>query len=294
MVTPKDKLIPTSQAFQLLAEMQEKLREGRKEVSWHMSAGMHMDQQTKYVSWRGFPENWKTLELLHMTDLQYGHVACKVDRILEYRDWILEKPNRFMLWGGDMLDAWALWSPGMPWEQMLKPSHQLIRFCQIFAPAAHRILGYVSGNHEARIIKGFGDDMGLLIATLLGIPYSNGKQLVDVHFGDHKPFKISLWHGSGSASTKGAIANVVSRFTMQQDSQLYLVGHLHQPVIIVDWREMRDGKLGMKLERITGAMSSSFMDTWGSYGEVKGFRASDVLMARTVLERTGGWEVTLR
>jgi hypothetical protein len=43
-----------------------------------------------------------------------------------------------------------------------------------------------------------------------------------------------------------------------------------------------------------GAVGTSFLETWGTYGEIAGFESSDVMMGRAILEPTGHWELTLR
>jgi len=258
-----------------------------------LDAGMRYDHQIKYVTARFESTLFaEPLELLHVTDVQHGHVSCLYKRELEYRDWVLAKPNRFMLWGGDMVDDATIASPGSPWENIFDGQSQVFQFCKLWAPARHRVLGYVGGNHERRSIKGFGD-LGRTIATLLRIPYSAGQQFVDIHYGEHKPFKVSLWHGSGSAQTAGAKMQMIDRFMQKADSHLYLVGHLHDAMMKFGWRQERSrGKI--RLIKIAGAMSSSFMEYFGNYAEVMALSPSDVLMTRCVLEPAGGWEITLR
>jgi len=224
--------------------------------------------------------------------VQFGHVRCKYDRVLEYRDWILAKDNRMLILTGDMIDAWAAWSPGRGFEQIGDPMSQVFKFCEVWAPVRHRILGYVGGNHERRAIPGFGD-LGTLIAGLLAIPYSNGRQMIDVYFGDHQAFQIQQWHGRGGARTKGTVAQTLHRFMGQGDAQLYLMGHLHQPMIIPDWKERRHGKK-VVAKKCIGALGSSFLETWGSYCEVAGYGMSDVLMPMVTLEADGKWEMRLR
>lgn len=248
--------------------------------------------QAKRVSVKFDPNKFKTVELIHITDVQYGALNCQEDRFIEFRDWVLSKPNRFVLFGGDMIDANTVLSVGSPYENKFEPKEQLLRFVELAMPFRHRVLGYVGGNHEQRTSKAFGE-CGSIIATLLGIPYSNGKQLIDIHFGEHKPFKVDLWHGFGSAKTKGAKAQMLHRFMSQGDSSLYLVGHLHDVVLLFDWRQKRVGD-DVKLEKIAGVMSSSFLDFWGSYAERAGLSPSDTMMARCILESTGKWEITLR
>jgi len=257
-----------------------------------MTTRMLIQGQAKYVSWDFSEATFDHLELLQITDAQYGHVCCKVNRLIEYRDWVLKKPNRYRIWTGDNIDSAHMQSKGTPWDNTGTPQQQLFEFCRLWAPARHRILGYVGGNHERRCLSTFGD-LGITIAALLQLPYSNGKQLIDVTFGQHKPFQISQWHGAGGARTFGTVAQTLMRFATEGDSQLYLMGHLHRPMIVPFWKERR-GANGVRAVKTIAALGSSFMETWGSYGEVSGYGPSDVLMPRCILDRDGGWEVTLR
>src|SRR5690348_14003694 len=175
------------------------------------AAGMAYGMERKYMRWEFDKRKYKSIEILHLTDTQYGHVECQIDRIKEYIDWILAKPNRFVLFGGDMVDASNIFSPGSPWENVCAAQGQIYQFCNLVAPLRGRILGYVGGNHERRGVKTFGD-LGLLIATLLKIPYSSGRQLIDISFGLHDPFEIDLWHGRGAARTDGAKVMMVSNY----------------------------------------------------------------------------------
>jgi hypothetical protein len=257
-----------------------------------MQTGLQIGEEVKRVSVKLDPGDYPTVECIMLTDLQYGHIMCKQERIIEFRDWILEKPNRFCFFGGDMVDAATQLSVGSPYDNRFEPSQQLLRFCEIMMPLRHRVLGYVGGNHERRACKCFGS-IGKMIATFLQIPYSEGRQLIDIHFGDHRPFTVTLWHGGGAARTKGAKAQMIDRFMKEGDSQLYLCGHLHSAIVLYDWRQKRDG-MKVELQKVCGAMSSSFLEYWGTYGEIAGLPAFDTLMARVILEPDGGWEVTLR
>lgn len=259
--------------------------------------GMHYGEQAKYVSVR-FDEKdakkWDVLELIHMTDVQHGHVRCNVRKEEEYLEWILSAPNRFIVLGGDNVDAWRLGSPGSPYENTGEPHSQVREFCRLWAPVAHRILGYVGGNHERRATIGFGD-LGSLISDILGIPYSAGQQYIDVHFGDWKAFRVDLWHGRGAARTKGAKINMLHDFMLSSDANLCLVGHLHDPICTFRWRRLRDGNNHTaRFEKQGGAMSSSFLEYVGSYAEVAGLAATECMMARAVLEPNRKWQLTLR
>lgn len=256
--------------------------------------GMTYGDQSKYVQWTIPRSLGDPIYVIQLTDLQFGHSLCNYRRVLEYRDWLLAAPNRFCVFTGDMVDAWALWSPGSPFEQLGDPQSQVFRFIETWAPARHRILGYVGGNHERRALPGFGD-LGTLLATLLRIPYSSGRQFLDLYYGRHQPFKIVLWHGTGGARTKGTVAQVLDRFMREGDGQLYLMGHLHQPLILPMWKEFRDhARRQIEVRKCVGAVGSSFLETFNTYSEIRGYPASDVLMPCAQIEASGRWQVNLR
>lgn len=248
--------------------------------------------ETKHILWDFSEQSWDTLELLQVTDVQWGHLCCNVTRVLEYRDWVLAAPNRFMIWTGDNVDAATMLSKGGPWDNRGTPQDQVYEFTKVWGPARHRVLGYVGGNHERHGTATFGD-LGVLLSTLLRLPYSRGKQHIDILFGQHRPFLITQWHGSGGARTFGAAAQALMRFAEQGDSQLYLMGHLHKPMVIPFWKERHDAR-GVATVKTVAALGSSFLEHWGSYAEVAGYAPSDVLMPLCQLDRDGGWEVRLR
>lgn len=256
--------------------------------------GMVIDRQARYVAWDFTKTSLETLELLHITDVQFGQKNCDVERFKEYLAWVLSQENRYIFLGGDLVDAGHKNSKGRPWEQIGEPQEEVWSFAELLAPVRHRVLGYVGGNHERRSIDTFGD-LGRTIATILKLPYSPGKQHVDIYFGDHKPFRTSLYHGNGGGTTKGAVANMIWRQMCQGDSQLYLSGHLHQPVIIPESREFRDfSAKQMRTEKIMGGVSSTFLKHYGTYSEVAGYRAGVLMMCRVILEKDGRWELTLK
>jgi hypothetical protein len=281
-------------------------------VDWaaidRMRAGMYAprvainqaeDDEVKFVRYdfndrKRFPDQPAEIEISHLTDLQYGNKRFQTKRFLQYRDWILAQKNRFVVLGGDLVDAATILSVGSPYENTGEPIEQVEGLVDLLRPLADagRLLGYVGGNHERRTVPTFGD-CGRLIARQLKVPYSRGVQLIDIHFGQHRPFKISAWHGAGSPRTKGAKAQMLHRFMQQADSHVYLVGHVHDVVLLFDWRQMRVENR-IKLQKIAGIISSSFQGYWNSYAETAALPPSESMMARIILERNGRWEVTLR
>lgn len=255
---------------------------------------MRYGDEMKYVSASFDPEMFPDgIDIIHITDVQYGHVACNVPKFIEYRDWILGADNRFVFFGGDLVDAATAISIASPYENTVDPQGQVFRFVELVMPIRHRVVGYVGGNHERRGVKTFGD-LGHLIATFLKIPYSSGKQFVDIHYGKHNPFKNSLWHGGTGSKTKGSKAQMLHRFMTQGDSQLYWVGHLHDVLMIGDVRERRGKNGTIDPEKFAGVMSSSFLEHYGTYAEVAGLPANDTQMWVLHLEPSGKWQLQIR
>lgn len=259
---------------------------------YRRSTGMLVQGETKSVTWE-FPESLKQIELLQITDVQWGHITCKRDRVMEYRDWILDAPNRFIIMTGDNIDSATMQSKGTTWENFGTPQNQAFEFCNVWASARHRILGYVGGNHERRALSTFGD-LGITIAALLRVPYSRGMQLINIKFGKWNPFRIKQWHGMGGARTMGTVAQNLYRFASDGDADLYLMGHHHKPMIIPFWKERYGLGGSIHAAKVFAASGSSFLESWGSYGETCGFGPTDVMMPRAVLDAKGGFELTLR
>lgn len=286
----------TPQTMESTQDYLDKLQKNAPKDVLDIKTSMRYGAESKYVTINIDPrkkEFKNGIEVLHITDVQFGHLACNVAKFIEYRDWILSKPNRFVFFGGDMVDAATALSVASPYENTVEPQAQVFQFCELAMPFRHRIIGSVGGNHERRSSKAFGE-LGRLIATILKIPYSSGKQFVDINYGDHKPFKNSLWHGGTGSKTKGAKAQMISRFMGQAESDVYWVGHLHDVLMVGDVRERRDGKGGIHLQKYCGVMSSSFLEHYGTYAEVMGLPANDCQMWRLILTPDGHWEMTLR
>lgn len=273
-----------------MAEIESQLRDHEPDLK----QSMVIQGAARYLTWDFTQMDIPNLEILEITDIQFGHRQCNETKLKEYLDWVMSEPNRYIFLGGDLVDAGHRDSKGSPFEQIGDPQDEVWRFCRLLAPYRHRILGYVGGNHERRGEKTFGD-LGVTISTILHLPYSPGKQHYDILFGAHAPFKATGFHGGGSGRTKGSIANTIHRLMSQSDSQYYFTGHLHQSMVLTDWRERRNGRGQMETVKVIGAMGSSFLNHYGTYAEViMGSNPQGIMMPRAILEKNGSWEVTLK
>src|SRR5215471_12608515 len=245
--------------------------------------GMASGEQTKYVKVTfddKLNKKWGRVELIQLTDVQFGHVLCNEAKFKALLDYVLEEDFRFLLLTGDMIDAAHINSPGGPYQNKWQPSIQLKRFCSVMAPVAHRCLSSIGGNHERRSNLYFGD-LGTELSTLLEVPYSAGQMYVDVHIGG-RIVRNELWHGRGAAASAGGRVNMIVEHMAQNPSaDIIWVGHLHGGYAAWRWvKTPHPGNMSVSLRKQVGVMSPSFLDFWGVYGEVAGLSPSDVIISK--------------
>ena len=287
-----------------LHTMSAKIKRAFKKPIQSASGGMLIDGQYKFLT-HDFPEKFSRqhdeIELIFISDVQYGHNQCRVDKLIEYRDWILEKPNRYTIFGGDMVDGWRVGSPGAGFDNWCKPSSQVFQFCELMAPIRHRILGSVGGNHERRGQAG-GVDLGRLISFVLEIPYSEGAQMISLNYGAHRagkstqqhPFRIYCWHGAGAAGSPGGRINMTLKAVPNDEAQLYLSGHIHHPHVWPNWRTVRDdAKQRMYHEKYYVVSASHFLSFYGTYAEVGGATYSGLMMPVAHIHADGSYRVEM-
>ena len=80
----------------------DQLQSSLKPYAAQPSLGMAYGRENKYATWNFSESEFKTIEIIHLTDVQFGHINCNVPQLKKYLDWILDKPNRYILLGGDL------------------------------------------------------------------------------------------------------------------------------------------------------------------------------------------------
>src|SRR5476651_497290 len=68
-----------------------------------ITTGVQIGDNVKRVA-AYFPSDWPHVEIIHITDVQWGHILCNEEKFVEYCNWILRSPHRFVVFGGDMID----------------------------------------------------------------------------------------------------------------------------------------------------------------------------------------------
>ena len=249
-----------------------------------ISTSMLVSGCAKYVTVSLKNFKWPRIELLHITDIQWGNPQCNKEKLEEYREWVTKKPYRFTILGGDMCDLNTMLSVGKgAMEQDSEPSEQVLSLAEFLAPISHRILGYVGGNHEQRGQK-FGHDFGAHLAGLLRVPYSDGIQAIDLYYGDWEPFKIYLWHGRGGARTMGSKAQAMMSVIQNDRANLYISGHTHTALVLPGFHVDRDHKKKhIIIEKYYAVSSTSFQNYYGTYAERAYYPPTFLLMGAATI-----------
>src|SRR5690348_15606839 len=97
-----------------------------------------VDECARYVTVKPETEA-PQIEIRHLTDLQFGHKKFKAVRFAEFRDWILSRPNCYVLLGGDVIDAGTMLSVGSAFDQAGNPHQQVMKIVELLTPLAPRI-----------------------------------------------------------------------------------------------------------------------------------------------------------
>jgi hypothetical protein len=173
------------------------------------------------VRWFGkrLDTQFTQLKIVPISDLHYGNPLCSLKHFQFTIDFLLKNDDAFTYLNGDLLEAVTLDSKGDIFEQKYTPQKQRDDVIDLLKPIKHKILGMVSGNHEARVYRKVGMDISSDIAQVLGVPYRADGMVLKVMFGCGNNRMPSapyvFWgyttHGFGGARTKSAKAVKVER-----------------------------------------------------------------------------------
>ena len=171
------------------------------------------------------------LKILVASDWHIGSPWC--DEKLMHR--ILKEADRqgaYIILVGDMLEMSIRRSVGNPHEQTLSPQDQILELDRIFGERRHRILGVMTGNHEARPSREADVDVVALWANGFSggtrIPYLDKAGALAIQAGGAS-WVIYAQHGvRGTGRKPGASLNAIHDMTENCIADVYLHGHHHR------------------------------------------------------------------
>lgn len=212
--------------------------------------------------------------IIAIGDIHIGDPNFNQKKFLEFRDWILNEENAYVILLGDLLNCATknsisdIYGETMPVQEAKKMAVKMLE------PIQSRILGLVAGNHEYRLWKETGTDPAEDIAMILKIPYDPDGLFLNIKIGQYNNcsntrnnYTIYMTHGYGGGRTKGSKTNVLERTSHIVDADIYVIGHIHFMNVFKD----KYYRFDIRHNRInpitrTYVSAGSFLN-WGGYAE---------------------------
>lgn len=222
--------------------------------------------------------------LIPIGDLHRGdrHLSARgLGKLNGYIDWVLERPNAYIFLMGDILNVASRSSKTNPFES-LSGNDEYEKAVKLFMRCKERIVGVISGNHEARMYKEFGFNPLQPFCNELGVPFCGYTSCLRLRVGKRKntknQFEQVYWgfahHGNGGGGTLGAALN--RKMKLQEivhGMDFYMAGHDHQ--LVVGTRNVLIPKRDkIEHQRVHYIDTGSFLDWDGSYAEEAGMAIS--------------------
>ena len=242
------------------------------------------------------PTEHKSIELMVLADHHYSSKNSCHDLIKRDIDYIRDHDNVYCVLAGDLLECALKTSLGDVYSS-LSPMEELAATTDLLQPIAHKVVGIVTGNHEARHYKTNGVDMTRLLARQLGIEdkYSEDTAVIFLRFGcaetsrqHHRPilYTIYLAHGNGGGRKEGAKIQRLADYADIIDCDVYIVGHTHLPAALkLDFARTSPANSSISYATHLFVNAASKL-SYSGYGAVGGFKPSNKDTPRIILSGT--------
>lgn len=228
------------------------------------------------------------IELYIIGDTHIGSMQFNEPLLLNLIDHILEKPNRYVILNGDIVDCTFKDSKGNVYENEMQPDVALSYASLKLSPLAkaNRILCTCGGNHDddrsARLI---GISLAQQLAVLLGVPnlyspdscmiFARCKNMIKTHQKQNVMYHIFVNHGNnGGGATIGSKANALEKMAyVVPNADVYIHNHTHTPMTFKDEICCIDDircRLNWKTRLYVNG--NAFLNYFNGYGEKKLFK----------------------
>ena len=228
-----------------------------------------------------FPDR-EDITIYPIADVHLGARECKEQDFISFIDGIKDKPDVYLVLGGDLINNATRSSVTNVFEETMRPADQKKEMAKILAPVAHKILAAVSGNHERRSGKDADDDPTYDILCKLDkeTVYRENMAFVKLQFGnptgagaDNPTYALVVTHGAGGGMlTSGAVLRG-ERFGYAIDGMDALImGHTHKPFTTVPGKiviDKHNNKVSVKPFKVIN------MTSWCDYS---GYAAQKMLL----------------
>lgn len=236
----------------------------------------------------------ESVELLILSDYHYGDANSDHEAIMMDTEYVRTHDNAYCVLAGDLLNCALRSSLGDVYTDM-SPMAELSIMTKLLYPIADKIVGIVSGNHEARHYKTNGVDMTRLIARELGVEdkYSEDAAVIFLRFGreedhahHHRPilYTIFLTHGFGGGRKEGGKLQRLADCADIVDCDCYIVGHTHLPAALkLNFARTNPGNSSITYATHLFVNAAAKLK-YGGYGCTNGFKPANTDTPRIILD----------
>lgn len=188
---------------------------------------------------RSFPCR-EDIEIYPVFDLHLGAAECMEGAWAMFKKRVLDKPNAYIVIGGDMMNNGIKSSVTNVYEETMRPREQKKRLVEELAPLRDRIICMTGGNHERRTARESDQNPMYDVACKLDLEdlYRENGCFVVLRFGrkegsgaTNPTYRVAVLHGAGGGMYIGSGANRGERFGAVIDGlDALITGHTHKPL----------------------------------------------------------------
>lgn len=218
----------------------------------------------------------KNLFIIPVADVHYG--SDHSDRVLFEKiiNSVARKDNFRLMLLGDLIEVSQITGKSDPWHS---DPDEIFHLADILSKVKGKVLGVIDGNHEARIAKIFGIEIGKLFARETSSRY--GGNIIRHQIGGTSIF---AHHGVGMGRTVGSVVNNLYRlYEIDPTCDVYISGHRHQPVYFT--KTNCSGSLDYYVTKHFVGVSS--FCRWPEYSQKKAMPPSSVIGTAIEVHRNG-------
>lgn len=217
------------------------------------------------------------ITIVPIYDVHLGSRECREQDFIDFVNSIKDKPNVYVILGGDLIDNGTRNSVTNVFRATMMPSSQKKEMAKILEPIRDKILCSVSGNHERRNRDVDDDPVYDIMAKLdLEQLHRENMAFLKVQLGavddgnkiDSKQrpsYQFCITHGAGGGMLPGGVINRNERMGYALDGvDCLIVGHSHKPMISQPGKivvDPRNNLVSVKPFKVVVATS------WLNYGD---------------------------
>jgi hypothetical protein len=230
------------------------------------------------------------ISLFSVCCLHLGSKNCDKKKAIEYRDYILETKDTYVIDLGDDVDM-AL--PGdqehnsMLFECEMLPDEQFMAACEYWKPLvdSKKLLMTADSNHWWRVesktgmsrardlnafLQNYGSNTRSPVPKKGVLPEWGRWQAMFKLVVGNIPYIVHAWHGAGGGGTPEGTIRRCREIARYVNADLYMMGHFHRKAIYEDIYFRWDDKLCRPVEeKRVYAATGSFLKWDDSYAERK-------------------------